>query len=244
MLKIENLSVTVLELPILHAVSLAMAPGTTHVIMGPNGSGKSTLAYALMGHPRYAITQGSLTLGDAEFTHMPVHKRAQAGFFLAFQQPLEIPGVSLFSLLKEAYSAHLGKPISVKEFQTVLYEKMALLELEPALAQRAVNEGFSGGEKKRLEILQMLLLNPKVAILDEIDSGLDVDAIKIVARGIQTVRSLNPSLILILITHYPRILQHITADTVHILMNGAIVKSGSSELAHEIERGGYDAFGT
>lgn len=242
MIKIENLSVSVDEKSILHNLSIQMAPGTIHVLMGPNGSGKSTLAQTLMGHPRYHVTQGSISLSDREYTAASPDARARAGFFLAFQQPLEIPGVSLFTLLKEAHRAVSQQEMSVKAFQELLQEKMAVLQIEDSFAKRPLNEGCSGGEKKRIEILQMLMLNPQFVILDEIDSGLDVDAVKIVAQGIHKMRELNPSVSLLIITHYPRILQYITPDYVHILMNGTIVKSGDSSLVQRVEQRGYDEF--
>jgi Fe-S cluster assembly ATP-binding protein len=239
---IRNLSVSIDAKPILHEVDLSLAPGSIHVIMGPNGSGKSTLAYALMGHPAYQVTQGSIIFNNQDLTSLPIDKRAQAGLFLAFQHPLEIPGVTVFNFLKEAHHAVIKKLLNAKEFQELLYVKMALLQIDSSFAQRPLNCGFSGGEKKRFELLQLLVLNPKIAILDEIDSGLDVDALKIVAQGLQKARQENPDLCLIVITHYPRMLTHLNVDYVHIMHKGRIIQSGSASLAAMIESRGYDAF--
>jgi Fe-S cluster assembly ATP-binding protein len=194
-----------------------------------------------MGHPQYQITNGTIYLSNSDITQLSVDKRAQAGLFLAFQHPYEIPGVTVLSFLKEAYHACTKTIISMKDFQELLYSKMALLEMDKAFAHRALNHGFSGGEKKRLEILQMLVLKPKVAILDEIDSGLDVDAIKIVAQGLQIAREENPDLGILIITHYPRLLSYIQPDFVHIMHKGLIVERGSAALAFAIEERGYDA---
>ena len=239
-LKVSNLSVAIDGKPILNSLNLSLESSSIHVLMGPNGSGKSTLAHTLMGHPQYQITQGSIHLDESDITAISVDKRAQAGLFLAFQHPYEIPGVTVLSFLKEAHYACTKKILSMKEFQDLLYAQMALLEIDIAFAHRALNCGFSGGEKKRLEILQMLVLQPKVAILDEIDSGLDVDAIKIVAQGLQVARKANPSLSILIITHYPRLLSYIEPDIVHIMHKGMIIEQGSA-AALAIEKRGYDA---
>lgn len=240
-LKVSNLSVSIDGKPILNSLNFSYAPGSIHVLMGPNWSGKSTLAYTLMGHPQYQITHGSIYLNDADITQLAIDKRAQAGLFLAFQHPYEIPGVTVLSFLKEAHHACTKKILSMKEFQELLYAKMAVLEIDIAFAHRALNCGFSGGEKKRLEILQMLILQPKIVILDEIDSGLDVDAVKIVAQGLQIARKENPDLCIIIITHYPRLLSYIEPDFVHVMHKGKIIEQGSAELAFAIEKRGYDA---
>jgi Fe-S cluster assembly ATP-binding protein len=242
MLSIKNLSVSIDQKLLLQDINLALNPGSVHVLMGPNGSGKSSFAHALMGHPDYQINTGSITLNDLEYATFSADKRARAGFFLAFQQPIEIPGVSFFSLLKESYQAVHQKNCSIKEFQELLNEKIALLNLDVGIIHRSVNEGFSGGEKKKLELLQMMVLNPKVAILDEIDSGLDIDAIKIVADCLEKIMKANPSMIVLIISHYPRIFEYLSADFVHILIKGSICKSGDVSLISEIEKRGYDGF--
>jgi Fe-S cluster assembly ATP-binding protein len=239
MLLIKNLSVTVREQQIIKNCSLAVAPGTLHVLMGPNGSGKSSLANTLMGHPQYTVVDGSITLNNIDITQLSVDKRARHGLFLALQYPCEIPGLTLFNFLKEAYYALCGV-IEVHEFQTRLYAIMDLLSIDHAFAYRHVNEGFSGGEKKRCELLQMMLLEPQVAIIDEIDSGLDVDALKVVAHGIAKARKHNPQLAILLITHYQRILHYITPDAVHVMHGGTIVCSGDMQLVYEVERQGYE----
>lgn len=242
MLTIKNLFVSIDQKGILKSINLEMMPGSVHALMGPNGSGKSTLAYALMGHPAYTITAGSIECNGADITHLPIDKRAQAGIFLAFQSPLEIPGVTVFNFLREANAAITKKIISTKEFQQILFEQMDILNIDHAFAYRNLNAGFSGGEKKRLELLQLLVLKPQIAILDELDSGLDVDAIKIVAAGLQAARAANPSMAIIMITHYPRLLNSIHPDFVHIMNHGTIVQTGAAELAHLIEQRGYDGY--
>ena len=243
LLQISDLQVGIDQKNILKSINLTVNPGSVHVIMGTNGSGKSTLAHALMGHPSYEITQGSIMLGEVEITNLAVDKRAHAGLFLSFQHPYEIPGVTVYNFIKEAHYARFKQPITPKAFQDLLYQKMNLLEIDLAFAHRALNYGFSGGEKKKLELLQLLMLDPQVAILDEIDSGLDVDAIKMVAHGIHKARELNPNLALIIITHYPRLLSYIKPDIVHIIKNGTIQVSGSYQLAQQVELRGYDAIG-
>jgi len=239
---IKNLSVSVIDKPVLYNINLNVNAGNVHAIMGPNGSGKSSLAYTLMGHPHYYITAGAVILNDVDITTMPVHERAKNGLFLSFQHPCEIPGVSVASFLKEAYSAVTGTHISVADFQQLLLKYCELLSIAPAFIGRGLNDGFSGGEKKRLELLQLLLLQPKVAILDEIDSGLDVDSLKIVAAGIALARQENPHMSVILITHYQRILNYIIPDYVHVLCDGRIVSSGDAHVAKVLEAKGYDEF--
>jgi Fe-S cluster assembly ATP-binding protein len=235
---VEDLRVNIGEKPILKGLNLKVNPGEIHAIMGPNGAGKTTLGFTLMGHPRYKVTGGSVKLGEEEVLSMEVSDRAKAGLFLAFQYPFEVSGVTVANFLRQAVSAVRGEEVSVWDFQEELTEKMALLDMDEAFAARYLNEGFSGGEKKRNEMLQMLLLNPKFAILDETDSGLDVDALRIVAKGLNSLR--GPNFGSIVITHYHRILDHIKPDVVHVLMNGRIVKTAGPELALEIEKKGYD----
>jgi len=252
MLSITNLSVSIDDQAIIKKLNLQVAPGSVQVIMGPNGSGKSTLAYTLVGHPSYQVTGGAITYTPiglkatpgytTDITQLSPEKRAKLGIFLAFQHPYAIPGVAVAIFLREAYQAVTGTTVGVKEFYTMLEAKMALLGMDSSLAQRSLNDGFSGGEKKRLEMLQMLVLNPSLVILDEIDSGLDVDALKLVAAGITAARAINPSMAVLIITHYPRILQYIHPDAVHVMSAGRITKSGDAGLAHQIEYEGYDAF--
>ncbi|MBU1007830.1 Fe-S cluster assembly ATPase SufC [Candidatus Dependentiae bacterium] len=238
LLSINNLHVSIKESEILKGVSLEIASGEIHAIMGPNGSGKSTLALTLMGHPRYAINNGLINFDGKNLLALPVEKRGLSGIFLAFQTPFEIEGISLREFLYQIYLAkHPGS--GVTEFETLLIEKLKILNLKPKFVERHLNVGFSGGEKKQAEILQLAILQPKLAILDEIDSGLDVDALKTVCSCINKIKATNPNLTLIIITHYPRILSYLVPDVVHIMQNGTIVQSGTKELAQEIERGGY-----
>ncbi len=240
-LQICNLQVGIEQKTILNSIDLTVDPGSVHVIMGTNGSGKSTLAHALMGHPSYQITQGSILFSNVDITNLAVDKRAHVGLFLSFQHPYEIPGVTVYNFIKEAYYARFKQSLNAKEFQALLYQKMEILGLDLSFAHRSLNYGFSGGEKKKLELLQMLMLQPTVAILDEIDSGLDVDAIKMVAQGLHYAREQNPELALIIITHYPRLLSYVKPDMVHIIKNGTIQLSGSYQLAQQVELRGYDA---
>lgn len=240
-LVIDNLHVAVEGTEILKGVSLIMKPGEVHALMGPNGSGKSTLASTLMGHPRYEITSGSLRLDSEDITELGPDKRAKAGLFLSFQYPSEISGVSLQNFLRTAYNnvrRPKDDPVPVLEFRRQLIEKMKALGMDQKLAIRSVNEGFSGGEKKRAEIVQLAILEPTIAILDETDSGLDVDALKAVANGINALR--GPKIGILLITHYSRILKYIEPDFVHVLVGGKIVISGKADLAHRIEESGYE----
>jgi Fe-S cluster assembly ATP-binding protein len=242
MISIKNLHASVEGKEILKGINLEVKSGEVHAIMGPNGSGKSTLSSVLAGHPDYEITEGEVILNGKNLLEMEPEERAREGLFLAFQYPVEIPGVSNINFLKTALNevrAHKGmEPIAAKDFLALVKEKQKLVELDSKLANRSVNEGFSGGEKKRNEIFQMAMLDPKLAILDETDSGLDIDALKIVARGVNTLKSRNNAFIVI--THYQRLLDYIVPDFVHILYNGKIVKSGGKDLALELEARGYD----
>jgi Fe-S cluster assembly ATP-binding protein len=241
MLTIKNLQVRADKNQILKGIDLHVNTGEVHAIMGPNGSGKSTLARVLAGHPEYEVTDGSVTFEGRDLLEMDPDERAREGLFMAFQYPVEIAGVNNAYFLKAAVNAkrkHQGLPeLDAMEFMQLTTEKAKLLEIDRSMLSRAVNEGFSGGEKKRNEIFQMALLEPKLAILDETDSGLDIDALKIVARGVNAMRS--PERAIIVVTHYQRLLDYIVPDFVHVLSGGRIVKSGGKELALELERKGY-----
>jgi len=241
MLEIRNLHATAGSKTVLRGIDLSVKPGEVHAIMGPNGSGKSTLAHVLSGRDGFAVTQGDVLYQGRSLLEMPPEERAREGLFLAFQYPVEIPGVSNMYLLKAGLNAvrkHQGLPeLDAMDFLALVKEKMALVEMDQALMNRSVNEGFSGGEKKRNEIFQMAVLNPKLAILDETDSGLDIDALRIVAGGVNALRS--PERAMLVITHYQRLLDYIVPDRVHVLFNGRIVKSGGKELALELEKQGY-----
>ncbi len=226
---------------ILRGVDLTVAAGQTHAIMGPNGSGKSTLAYSIAGHPRYHVTGGSVTLDGDDVLAMSVDARARAGLFLAMQYPVEVPGVTVSNFLRTAITAVRGEAPRLRDFVKELNAAMADLAIDPAFAQRNLNEGFSGGEKKRHEILQLRLLNPKIAILDETDSGLDIDALKVVAEGVNAYREGSDHGVL-LITHYTRILRYVRPDFVHVFVGGRIVEEGGPELADELEASGYERF--
>jgi Fe-S cluster assembly ATP-binding protein len=242
MLKIENLHVSVDGTEILKGLTLDVGAGEVHAIMGPNGSGKSTLAYALAGRPGYEITAGKVTFGERDLMALAPEERAREGVFLGFQYPVEIPGVNNVYLLKAALNAarkHRGLPeVDAFEFLGLVREKMKVMHIDEAFLSRGVNEGFSGGEKKRNEVLQMLMLEPRLAILDETDSGLDIDALKVVANGVNTLRS--PERSVVLVTHYQRLLDYIVPDYVHVLVRGRIARSGDKSLALELERRGYD----
>ena len=245
-LEIRDLHVSVAEASgasreILRGVDLNVAAGETHAIMGPNGSGKSTLAYAIAGHPKYLVTQGSVTLDGEDVLKMSVDARARAGLFLAMQYPVEVPGVSVSNFLRTAVTAVRGEAPKLRTFVKELRASMDALSITQDFAERNLNEGFSGGEKKRHEILQMQLLNPKIAILDETDSGLDIDALKIVSAGINKFRE-EPGHGVLLITHYTRILRYVQPDFVHVFVAGRIVKEGGAELAEELEAEGYEKF--
>lgn len=239
-LQIENLHVTVGEKEILKGVNLTIRAGEKHALMGPNGSGKSTLSYALMGHPNYKITQGSVLFHGHDLLELAPDERARQGLFLAFQYPMVIPGVKVFQFLRTMLKSRRKQEISVKDFRKELKEKMSLLEMKEEFVKRYLNEGFSGGEKKRHEILQMALLEPTLALLDETDSGLDIDALRVVCEGINSVAAQNPSMGLLIITHYQRMLNYIEPDFVHVLYQGKIVKSGDKQLALDLEAQGYE----
>ncbi len=242
MIEIKNLHASVEGKEILRGLDLKVNAGEVHAIMGPNGSGKSTLANVLAGNPNYEVTEGEVYFKGKNLLEMPAEDRAREGIFLAFQYPVEIPGITNSTFLKTAIDEirkYRGeKEMTAKEFLDLIREKAAILEMDNSLISRAVNEGFSGGEKKRNEILQLLMLNPSLAILDETDSGLDIDALKIVAKGVNTFRS--PENATIMVTHYQRLLDYIVPDFVHVLYKGKIVKSGGKELALELEKKGYD----
>ncbi|NLU77619.1 Fe-S cluster assembly ATPase SufC [Micromonospora sp. HNM0581] len=227
--------------PILHGVDLTVKSGETHAIMGPNGSGKSTLAYSVAGHPKYEITGGSVTLDGEDVLEMSVDERARAGLFLAMQYPVEVPGVSVANFLRTAKTAIDGEAPKLRTWGGELRGAMERLHMDPAFAQRNVNEGFSGGEKKRHEIVQLELLKPKMAILDETDSGLDVDALRVVSEGVNRVRDTGDTGLL-LITHYTRILRYIKPDHVHVFVAGRIVEQGGPELADKLEESGYERY--
>jgi Fe-S cluster assembly ATP-binding protein len=237
-LVIEDLHVAVDDKQILRGVDLTVEPGRVHALMGPNGSGKSTLAYALAGHPRYRVTGGKVTFKGEDVLDLLPDERARLGMFLAMQYPVEVPGVSVTNFLRTAINAIRGEDVSVREFARELREQMRLLDMDPKFAERSLNEGFSGGEKKRHEILQLALLHPELAILDETDSGLDVDALRVVADGVNRLRS--PGLGVLLITHYTRILRYISPDFVHVMVDGRVVESGGPELADQLEAEGYE----
>ena len=242
MLKIENLHASIGDKEILKGISLSVNKGEIHAIMGPNGSGKSTLSSVLVGNPNYEVTGGSVTFEGEDLLELEPEERAHQGLFMSFQYPVEIPGVSMVNFMRAALNerrkAQGLDPIPAPEFLKLMKQKRELVELDSKLASRSVNEGFSGGEKKRNEIFQMAMLEPKLAILDETDSGLDIDALRIVAKGVNELRS--PENATIVITHYQRLLDYIKPDFVHVLYKGRIVRSGGPELALELERRGYD----
>ena len=242
LLEVRNLTAKVAGIAILKGVSLTVRAGEVHAIMGPNGSGKSTFAKALVGHPAYEITGGEATFDGRALFELPAEELARAGLFLGFQYPVEIPGVANAQFLRLAYNTVQGArgrdELDPLEFDDFVREKMKLLEMDPAFLDRSMNEGFSGGEKKRNEILQMALLEPKLAVLDETDSGLDIDALRIVAKGVNNL--IRPDNAVVLVTHYQRLLNHIVPDYVHVMEGGRIIKTGGSALALELERRGYD----
>jgi Fe-S cluster assembly ATP-binding protein len=240
LLEVDDLHVAVEGHEILRGLDLVLPAGELHAVMGPNGSGKSTLANAIAGNPGYEVTKGRILFQGEDITDWPVDVRGKAGVFLAFQYPEEIPGVPVSQFLRQAVSARQGTDMSVLEVRVALVEWMRRLEMDESFAARYLNEGFSGGEKKRNEILQMALLTPELAVLDETDSGLDVDALRIVARGVQEVRAEKPELGILLVTHYRRILDVLTPDRVHVLVNGRIVETGGPELAERLDTEGYE----
>jgi Fe-S cluster assembly ATP-binding protein len=246
LLELKNLHVALEDgTEIVKGVDLAVDTNQIHAIMGPNGSGKSTLAYALMGHPAYEITEGQILFDGEDVTELGADERAQKGLFLAFQYPHAIPGVTVTSFLRSAINAvrkarngGVDNPVPIPEFRTELLAQMDRLKVSRELASRYLNDGFSGGEKKRVEILQMAMLKPRIAVLDETDSGLDIDALKVVAAGVQEL--VSPQMGALVITHYQRILNYVTPDFVHVFVDGRIVKEGGPELAHELEESGYE----
>jgi Fe-S cluster assembly ATP-binding protein len=238
MLRIENLHVEVDGNEIVKGLNLEVGKGEIHAIMGPNGSGKSTLANVLMGHPRYDVTGGSITFEGEDVLELEPDERAKMGIFLAFQYPSEVPGVSVANFLRTAVNSVREEELSPMQMYKLLQEKMAVMRMDTKFAERYLNEGFSGGEKKRNEILQLLMLEPRLAILDETDSGLDIDALQVVARGVNEMR--GPEFSAVVITHYQRILRYIEPDHVHVMLDGRLVTSGGKELAEELEEKGYD----
>ena len=242
-LRIENLHARVADqgLEILKGFELHVGRGEVHAIMGPNGSGKSTLAKVLMGHPGYQVTAGQVEFEGKDLLALEPHERARAGIFLAFQYPVEIPGVSIANFLRTSMQARMGdgQELDIFDFQDILLDRMRLLQVDPSFAERPVNDGFSGGEKKRNEILQMAVLKPKLALMDETDSGLDIDALKIVSEGVNALRREDPTMSVVVITHYQRLLDYIKPDIVHVMVDGRIVRSGGPEVALALEEGGY-----
>ena len=242
LLEVKKLHVEAAEKEILHGVNLSLGRDEAHVLMGPNGTGKSTLGYAITGNPAYRVTGGSILFEGEDITDMPVNERARRGIFLSFQNPLEVPGVTLSNFIRSALENKSGNRLRLWDFKKKLAQTMELLEMDESYAQRDLNVGFSGGEKKKAEILQMLMLEPKLAILDETDSGLDVDAVRIVSRGVQLYRERQHGTVLI-ITHSTRILEALTVDRTHVMENGVIVKDGGAELVDRINREGFAALG-
>lgn len=240
LLKIENLYVEIDGKKILHGLNLEINAGEINVLMGRNGSGKSTFSNTLMGHPAYKISKGEIIFNGAVINDLKPNERAKLGLFLGFQYPLSIPGVTVANFLRQANKVLKGDLVSPRDFRKLLYEKMDDLEIDHVFATRYINDGFSGGEKKRMEILQMSMLEPKLAILDEPDSGLDIDSLKLVANSINKYKEKNPQFSILLITHYQRILEYIKPDKVHVFVDGNIVESGGPELALELEKKGYD----
>jgi Fe-S cluster assembly ATP-binding protein len=242
LLQIEELHASVEGSPILKGVNLTVDSGQVHALMGPNGSGKSTLANVLLGNPAYEVTSGSIRFKGEDITSWPTDVRGKAGMFLAFQEPESIGGVPVIQFLRQALSARRSMDMSVLEVRLMMMEWMEKLGMDPAFGERHLNDGFSGGEKKRNEILQMAILEPELAVLDETDSGLDVDALRTVARGVHTVRQARPDLGVLVISHYQRMLEELDADRVHLIVDGVIVAEGGPELAKQLENEGYDAW--
>jgi len=238
MLKIENLQVEIDGQEIVKGLDLEVGRGEIHAIMGPNGSGKSTLANVLMGHPRYEVTGGAITFEGEDVFELEPDERAKLGMFLAFQYPSEVPGVSVANFLRTAVNSVREEELSAMEMYRLIQDKMKIMQMDPKFAERYLNEGFSGGEKKRNEILQMLMLEPRLAIMDETDSGLDIDALQVVAKGVNELR--GPDFSAVIITHYQRILRYIEPDHVHVMLDGRLVTSGGKELALDLEDKGYD----
>lgn len=239
LLQINGLHVSVEDKEILHGVDLTVQAGETHVLMGPNGAGKSTLGYSLMGSPRYHVTAGQILLEGQDITAAPADQRAKSGLFLSFQEPLEVPGLSLRDFLRTAVVQRTGQRIRLWDFQKKLTHAMELLQIDPSYAERSLNVGFSGGEKKKIEILQLLLFQPKLAILDETDSGLDVDAVRLVSEGVRTYQQEHHGALLI-ITHSTRILDALTVDHTHVMVNGKVAVEGDGSLVDQINANGYE----
>ena len=239
MLKIQNLKVQIDDKQILNGLTLVVEDGQTHALMGQNGSGKSTLAQTLMGSPTYEVLSGTAKINSKNLFGMDPNERSKAGLFLSFQYPSEIPGVNIGSFLRMLYNNSHDKKLTPVKFRDFLKEKLELLEINPEFMNRYLNDGFSGGEKKRMELLQMLILEPNFVILDEIDSGLDIDALKLVAKVINYMKKQSPKMSFLIITHYQRILDYITPDRVHVMKQGEIIKSGDKDLAKELEKEGY-----
>jgi Fe-S cluster assembly ATP-binding protein len=245
LLRIENLHAIVADdgTEILKGVSLEVGAGEIHAIMGPNGSGKSTLSKVLAGHPAYEVTEGEVWFKGRNLLELEVDARARAGLFLAFQYPVDIPGVSIANFMRTALqSKSPDEELDIFDYQEKLLDRMQLLEMEPSFAERSVNDGFSGGEKKRNEILQLAMMDPDLAVMDETDSGLDIDALKVVSSGVNKVHQERPGMGILLITHYQRVLEYIQPDAVHVMVSGRIVRSGGPELALQLEAEGYEAF--
>lgn len=240
LLEIKDLRASIEGKEILKGLSLTINKGEVHAIMGPNGSGKSTLANVLMGNPSYEITGGEILFKGQRLNDLAPDERARLGLFLAFQYPVAIPGVTMVNFLRQALNAQRGEEVPIREFRERLFQKMDLLKMDQEFARRYVNDGFSGGEKKRAEMLQLAMLEPSLAVLDETDSGLDIDALKVVANGVNTLHDERKELAVLLITHYQRLLNYIQPDRVHVMVNGRIVLSGGPELALELEAKGYD----
>ncbi len=240
LLKVDDLAVSAEAHLILQGVDLELDRGEVHVLMGPNGAGKSTLAAALLGRPGLHVERGSVRFDGEDITSWPTDVRGKAGIFLAFQHPEAIGGVSVLQFLRQAMAARRGEEVSVLEVRLAIDEWMQRLKMDPAFAERHLNEGFSGGERKRNEILQLALLEPRLAVLDETDSGLDIDALKVVANGLEAVRREQPDLAVLVVTHYQRLLEHLSPDRVHLMVEGRIVESGGADLGRQVEERGYD----
>lgn len=238
LLQVKNLHVSVDDTPILKGVTLSIGAGETHVLMGPNGAGKSTLGYTLMGNPSYKVTEGDIIFDGENITKLPVDERARKGMFLSFQSPFEVPGLSLESFLRNAIRQNTGKPLKIREFKKDIAEAMDILHMDASYLQRDLNVGFSGGEKKKAEILQMLMLRPKLAILDETDSGLDVDAVRTVSEGVRAYQK-NRDGALLIITHSTRILDSLNVDKTHILVKGELAATGDASLVDEVNENGF-----
>lgn len=238
LLQVKNLHVSVDDTPILKGVTLSIGAGETHVLMGPNGAGKSTLGYTLMGNPSYKVTEGDIIFDGENITKLPVDERARKGMFLSFQSPFEVPGLSLESFLRNAIRQNTGKPLKIREFKKDIAEAMDILHMDASYLQRDLNVGFSGGEKKKAEILQMLMLRPKLAILDETDSGLDVDAVRTVSEGVRAYQK-NRDGALLIITHSTRILDSLNVDKTHILVKGELATTGDASLVDEVNENGF-----